>query len=107
MSRPVKWRITSADDSSFGSALADELQINEVSDWACDEPAEGGVAVAQALASRYFDTATDRTFSLRSRKTGMDVQAIAVMYGGGGHPNAAGFRAPLGWEGGAGSLAES
>lgn len=57
------------------------------------------LAEGEPFAACYFDTATDRTFSLRSCKTGMDVQAIAVRYGGGGHPNAAGFRVPLGWEG--------
>jgi hypothetical protein len=30
---------------------------------------------------------------------GADVSAIAKLYGGGGHRNAAGFTMPIGWEG--------
>ena len=33
-----------------------------------------------------------RSYSLRSRKNGLDVSAIAKLYGGGGHRHAAGFR---------------
>lgn len=36
-----------------------------------------------------------RYFSLRSREDGTDVSQIAVKYGGGGHPHAAGFSVPL------------
>lgn len=47
----------------------------------------------------YWDTPEGRVFSLRSTNDGPDVSAIAVKYGGGGHPHASGFRMPLGWEG--------
>jgi oligoribonuclease NrnB/cAMP/cGMP phosphodiesterase (DHH superfamily) len=47
----------------------------------------------------YFDQDGARVFSLRSTATGSDVAAIAATYGGGGHRNAAGFTAPVGWEG--------
>jgi oligoribonuclease NrnB/cAMP/cGMP phosphodiesterase (DHH superfamily) len=36
-----------------------------------------------------------RYFSMRSREGGADVARIAVKYGGGGHPHAAGFSVPL------------
>lgn len=53
----------------------------------------------QPFAASYFDTPRGRKFSLRSRETGRDVSEIAVAYGGGGHPRAAGFVMPIGWEG--------
>ncbi len=40
----------------------------------------------------YYDTEKERVFSLRSTPNGMDVSAVAVGYGGGGHKNAAGFK---------------
>lgn len=40
----------------------------------------------------YYDTSTGREFSLRSTDEGVDVSQIALMYGGGGHRNAAGFK---------------
>jgi len=41
----------------------------------------------------YYDTKSHRVFGLRSNKEhGIDVSAIAKMYGGGGHKNAAGFK---------------
>jgi len=40
----------------------------------------------------YWDTPTGRVFSLRSTDTGVDVSAVAVSYGGGGHRNASGFK---------------
>ncbi len=46
------------------------------------------------FAACYYDTAMHRVFSLRSVDNGMDVSAIAVGYGGGGHKNAAGFKVP-------------
>lgn len=46
------------------------------------------------FAACYSDTATHRIFSLRSIESGMDVSAIAAMYGGGGHIRAAGFKVP-------------
>lgn len=47
------------------------------------------------FAACYWDTPDGRVFSLRSLPDGMDVSEIAKQYGGGGHKNAAGFRAPL------------
>lgn len=43
----------------------------------------------------YYDTPEHRVFSLRSTDAGEDVSAVAKLYGGGGHRNAAGFRVPL------------
>lgn len=54
---------------------------------------------ANGIAACYWDTLDGRVFSLRSTDDGPDCQAIAVIYGGGGHARAAGFRVPLGWEG--------
>jgi oligoribonuclease NrnB/cAMP/cGMP phosphodiesterase (DHH superfamily) len=56
-------------------------------------------SAANGVAACYWDTKEGRVFSLRSTENGPDVSAIAKQYGGGGHPHAAGFRAPLGWEG--------
>lgn len=57
------------------------------------------LAKGQPFAATYFDTPKGRKFSLRSQEDGMDVSEIARSYGGGGHKNAAGFLAPVGWEG--------
>lgn len=46
------------------------------------------------FAACYWDTDLHRIFSLRSMEGGMDVSAIAKLYGGGGHKNAAGFKVP-------------
>lgn len=61
--------------------------------------AAGKLAEGEPFAACYFDGAEVRTFSLRSRKGGVDVSEIAKRYGGGGHAGAAGFRVPIGWEG--------
>lgn len=53
----------------------------------------------QPFAATYYDRDGARIFSLRSRKGGVDVAAIAAFYGGGGHRHAAGFQAAPGWEG--------
>jgi oligoribonuclease NrnB/cAMP/cGMP phosphodiesterase (DHH superfamily) len=57
----------------------------------------------EPFAALYFDTADgQRSFSLRSDKDDPDaanVSLIAAQFGGGGHKNASGFRAPMGWEG--------
>lgn len=50
----------------------------------------------EPFAATYYDTATERVFSLRSSDDGVDVGAIAQQYGGGGHRNASGFRVPHG-----------
>lgn len=47
------------------------------------------------FAVMYFDTDKDRCYSLRSQDDGTDVSEIAKKFGGGGHPNAAGFSIPL------------
>ena len=56
------------------------------------------MAYTHPFAATYFDTPTGRKFSLRSNG-GIDVSVVAVSYGGGGHRDAAGFVAPIGWEG--------
>jgi oligoribonuclease NrnB/cAMP/cGMP phosphodiesterase (DHH superfamily) len=57
----------------------------------------------EPFAALYFDTADgQRSFSLRSDKDdpeAVNVSLIAAQFGGGGHKNASGFRAPMGWEG--------
>lgn len=55
----------------------------------CDIMAEG-----YPFAASYYDTATDRRFSLRSKRDGEDVSLIAMTYGGGGHKHASGFIVP-------------
>jgi oligoribonuclease NrnB/cAMP/cGMP phosphodiesterase (DHH superfamily) len=58
------------------------------------------LAQHERFAATYYDVPGARVFSLRSAgDEGLDVSVIAKMYGGGGHKNAAGFRAPAGWEG--------
>ena len=44
----------------------------------------------------YWDTESGRNFSLRSAPTGLDVSKVAMIFGGGGHKHAAGFRVPRG-----------
>lgn len=58
--------------------------------------AGGLMAEGEPFAACYWDTASGRTFSLRSREGGLDVALIAQQYGGGGHRNASGFRVPYG-----------
>jgi oligoribonuclease NrnB/cAMP/cGMP phosphodiesterase (DHH superfamily) len=50
------------------------------------------MAEKEPFAASYYDSPDGRNFSLRSREDGMDVSAIAKLYGGGGHAHAAGFR---------------
>lgn len=47
------------------------------------------------FSASYFDSASKRMWSLRSRDDRADVSAIAASFGGGGHRNAAGFSTPL------------
>lgn len=62
--------------------------------------AAGKLAEGAPFGACYFDRPDARVFSLRSRGDGAaDVSEIAARYGGGGHKNAAGFQAPMGWEG--------
>jgi oligoribonuclease NrnB/cAMP/cGMP phosphodiesterase (DHH superfamily) len=49
----------------------------------------------EPFAACYWDTPDGRVFSLRSADDGLDVSAIAKLYGGGGHQHAAGFRVPF------------
>jgi oligoribonuclease NrnB/cAMP/cGMP phosphodiesterase (DHH superfamily) len=54
----------------------------------------------EPFAAVYYDNSEGvRCFSLRSTDAGLDVSEIAKLYGGGGHRNASGFRAPANWEG--------
>lgn len=57
---------------------------------------EAGHVMAQdhPFAACYYDSPHYRNFSLRSEANGLDVSKIAVKYGGGGHPRAAGFKVP-------------
>jgi len=57
------------------------------------------MCAGEPFAACYMDTPRGRVFSLRSSDAGVDVSEIAKRYGGGGHPNAAGFQMPIGWEG--------
>ena len=50
------------------------------------------MAINEPFAACYYDKPDGREFSLRSSKEGIDVSAIALQYGGGGHFHAAGFR---------------
>jgi uncharacterized protein len=59
----------------------------------------GRLAKGAPFAASYYDSVEGRRFSLRSTDEGLDVSEIAKAYGGGGHRNAAGFQARLGWEG--------
>ncbi|MBW4982517.1 phosphohydrolase [Mameliella sp. CS4] len=59
----------------------------------------GTLAEGAPFAASYVDTPKGRAFSLRSRADGEDVSEIAARFGGGGHRQAAGFLAPLRWEG--------
>lgn len=52
------------------------------------------MARGEPFAGCYWDTPDRRIFGLRSTDAGMDVSAVAVQYGGGGHRNAAGFSVP-------------
>lgn len=55
------------------------------------------LAKDQPFAATYFDTKTERVFSLRSDAEfdySFDVSEVAKCYGGGGHKHAAGFKVP-------------
>lgn len=54
----------------------------------------GQLAVGEPFAASYVDTAESRVFSLRSSPDGLDVSAIAKLFGGGGHEHASGFSVP-------------
>jgi oligoribonuclease NrnB/cAMP/cGMP phosphodiesterase (DHH superfamily) len=46
------------------------------------------------FAACYWDTPETRNFGLRSDDNGLDVSAVAALYGGGGHLRSAGFSVP-------------
>lgn len=50
------------------------------------------LAKNEPFAAYYYDKPTGREFGLRSAEGGIHVGKIAVMFGGGGHEHAAGFR---------------
>ena len=50
------------------------------------------MAKDEPFAACYMDTPEGRVYSLRSEEKGVDVSAVAKIFGGGGHKNAAGFR---------------
>lgn len=50
----------------------------------------------EPFAACYWDTATERNFSMRSAEDGIDVSKIAALFGGGGHQHAAGFSLGMG-----------
>lgn len=53
----------------------------------------GALAAGRPFGVCYFDRADGmRVWSLRSRDGGVDVSAVATLFGGGGHRNAAGFQ---------------
>lgn len=52
------------------------------------------LGTGEPFAACYWDTPTGRTFGLRSNEDGVDVSAVAALYGGGGHVRAAGFSVP-------------
>ena len=72
-------------------ANAPHFMASDVGRALCDE--------YQQCAGSYFDSPRGRRFSLRSDDLKHDVSVIAKSYGGGGHRNAAGFKAPIGYEG--------
>lgn len=57
---------------------------------------EAGALLSRGVpfAATYYDTPEHRVFGLRSEEGGRDVSEIALLYGGGGHARAAGFRVP-------------
>lgn len=65
--------------------------------WASDIGHALAVGSDAGFAATYTDLPHGRQFSLRGTTT--EVHKIAEEYGGGGHPGAAGFTAPVGWEG--------
>lgn len=66
--------------------------------WLASE-AGNRLSVGEPFSATYFDGSDKRGFSLRSQRGAVDVSAVAKLYGGGGHENAAGFSAELGWLG--------
>lgn len=58
--------------------------------WASD--AGHIMSKGELFAACYWDTPDSRVYSLRSADDGLDISEIAVLFGGGGHKHAAGFR---------------
>jgi nanoRNase/pAp phosphatase (c-di-AMP/oligoRNAs hydrolase) len=55
----------------------------------------GILARGEPFAAYYIEHDNVRQFGLRSEDSGMDVNEIAKLFGGGGHVHAAGFKMPL------------
>ena len=55
----------------------------------------GELAEGHPFAAGYMDKGARRSWSLRSTKQGEDVAKIAELFGGGGHPTAAGFASAI------------
>lgn len=66
--------------------------LNAPYHWSSDAGHE--MAKAEPFAACWWDTPEGRVFSLRSSPDGLNVKDIAVLFGGGGHAHAAGFRLP-------------
>jgi len=85
------------DIHEFMEATQHELVVGEQLVPALNAPyfwsSEAGhiMCVDKPFAACYWKSKKGWTFSLRSTDEGMDVSEIALMYGGGGHRNAAGF----------------
>jgi oligoribonuclease NrnB/cAMP/cGMP phosphodiesterase (DHH superfamily) len=50
------------------------------------------LAINEPFAAYYYDKPVGREFGLRSAEGGVNVSTVAVMFGGGGHEHASGFR---------------
>jgi len=55
----------------------------------------GELSEGKPFAAVFYQTKEGYVYSLRSRKGGMDVSAIAKKFGGGGHAQASGFKSKL------------
>ena len=74
-----------------GFALLVNHDQNEIAELACQSEADGGLGFD--LAVLYFQR-KDGSWVHSLRSTTVDCAAIASRYGGGGHPNSAGYVAP-------------
>lgn len=101
--RAIGWALCRVHDEQVASAVknARPMKIGGFKVQVANAPHFLASDVGHALAAdapfgaTYFDAADARVFSLRSTDAGEDVSAIAKLYGGGGHRNAAGFRVPF------------
>lgn len=92
------------DVAELVTAFKRRITIGGVEVWAANLPytltSDAGslMCAGEPFAAVYWDTSTQRVFSLRSEEGGADVSAIAALYGGGGHKHSSGFQLPLGVE---------